>query len=188
MLQNQSNINAGENVAGRDLIITKNYFPKAGDTQISRLYAKFNAEEQNNPVVFSGDGFIEDLQHYLDRPARTLNRTLQQKLLAANREYLIDHALEAKERAAKRIVRFQTSQTAQEIFAYILGDIHTKFALNVSPLIASGASVEEVEAAIGAKVIEPISAAMEPSALGMNSSQIFAFLFYLGGNCHIQWD
>src|SRR5690606_3591979 len=105
-----------------------------------------------------------------------------------NREYLVEQAIEAKERAAKRIVRFQTSRTAQEIFAYVLGDIHTKFALHISPLIASGADRERVEAEIESKVIGPITAAMEPSALGLNSSQIFAFLFYLGRNCHIQWD
>ncbi len=88
----------------------------------------------------------------------------------------------------KRIVRFQTSQTAQEIFAYTLGELHSRFKHHVRPLIAKGASREVIDAAVYGEVLHPVVSSAEPSDLGMNPTMVEAFLYFLAGNCHIRWD
>jgi hypothetical protein len=189
MLTNQSHAVVGHDMAGRDLHSTTNYlnFPSSsGKTQIARLYEKFREE-----IAGAGGGvseIIEDLQHYLDKPARQMDRTLEDKLNATGRDNLVEEALEDKERAMKRIVRFQGSRAAQEIFAYVLGDIHARFSQHIKPLLASGASRQVVDSAVFELVIRPISEEMEPSDLGLNSSQVKAMLYCLAGNCHIRWD
>ncbi len=173
----------GGSIAGRDLTIT-NSFPAS--TQIKLLCERLQSEGANNAA--NGTEFIEDLQHFLDRPASEFGRTLREKLVDSNREELVAFAEEAKERAMKKIMRFQSSITAQEIFAYVLGELHTRFLLHVSPLVLSHASRAEVDAAMQEKVITPVVDALGPSPLVLNQSSVLALLFYLAGNCHIKWD
>lgn len=183
MLQNQSHNTAlGSIVAGDQ----HNHYPVSSKSHIAVLYEQFKAERALGSAEASG--VIEDLQHYLDRPAKQMIRSLAEKLTVSGRVNLIPTAEEAKERAMKRIVRFQSSKSAQEIFAYVLGDLHTRFTLRIAPLIARGSSRESVDEAIYDDVVLPIANLMEPSELGLNSSQVFALLFYLAGNCHVQWD
>ena len=176
------NIVAGS-LAGRDLSITNN-FPLP--TQIKLLCERLQTE--GHDVAAPTKEFIEDLQHYLDRPASQFGRTLAEKLVDSNRAELVELAQEAKERAMKKIMRFQSSRTAQEIFAYVLGELHTRFVLHVNPLVASQANRAEIDAAMQEKVISPIVDALGPSPLVLNQSSVLALLFYLAGNCHIKWD
>ena len=175
----------GGSLVGRDLTVNNNY-PVVVSTQIKLLCERLSQEGEisANPAT----EIIEDLQHYLNKPARELGRTLTEKLVASNRAELVEFAQEAKERAMKKIMRYQSSRTAQEIFAYVLGDLHTRFLLHVSPLIAAQATRSEVDAAMQEKVIAPIVDAVDPGPLILNSSLVLALLFYLAGNCHIKWD
>jgi hypothetical protein len=183
MSTNQNDNVVGGSIAGRDLTITNNY---PVSTQIKLLCERLQSEggDAANPA----SDFIEELQHYLDRPASEFGRTLVEKLVDSNRAELVEVAQEMKERAMKKIMRFQSSRTAQEIFAYVLGELHTRFLLHVRPLIASQASRAEVDAAMQEKVIAPVADALGPSPLALNPSLVLALLFYLAGNCHIKWD
>ena len=88
----------------------------------------------------------------------------------------------------KKIMRFQTSETAQQIFACVLSDLRNRFLLHVSPLLAANASRAEVDAAMHDKVVAPVAQSMEPSPLSLDPGAVMAMLFYLAGNCHIKWD
>jgi hypothetical protein len=101
---------------------------------------------------------------------------------------LVTTAEEMKERAMKRIMRFQSSHTAQEIFAYVLGELHARFVLHVSPLVATGAARAEIDAAMEARVVTPVAESLEPSPLNLSPALVLAFLFFLAGNCHVKWD
>jgi hypothetical protein len=70
----------------------------------------------------------------------------------------------------------------------VLGELHTKYLSHVRPLIAAGKERTEVDAAMEIFVVNPIAESMEPSPLGLTPSLINALMFYLAGNCHIQWD
>lgn len=181
----QHDINAGRDVAGRDIVNINNIRP-ARSNQIAILYEKFRAEAENmGPAERS---FIEDLQHYVERPAAQIVRTLREKLVESGRSDLVDDAEIAKERAMKRIMRFQSSQTAQEIFAYTLGELHSRFNHHIRPLIAAGAPRAAIDAAVYGEVLNPVVNNAEPSSLGVNPAMVEAFLYFLAGNCHIRWD
>ena len=85
-------------------------------------------------------------------------------------------------------MRFQSSPAAQDIFAYVLGELHTKYLMHVRPLVAAGNDRTTVDAAMELHVINPVATSMEPSALGLTPKLILSLLFYLAGNCHVQWD
>jgi hypothetical protein len=183
----QQDVSAGRDNAGRDIInhnITNIVQPR--QNQIAILYEKFRAEAEKNSLAERD--FIEDLQHYIERPASQIVRTLRDKLAESGRTDLVESAEVAKERAMKRIVRFQTSQTAQEIFAYTLGELHSRFTHHVRPLIVAGAPRAAIDAAVYSEVLNPVVNSAEPSELGMNPAMVEAFLYFLAGNCHIQWD
>lgn len=184
LLVKQQGVTAGGHVAGQNVTVT-NYLPLARN-QISVLYERLRSEaSQSSTAAMS---FIEDLQHYIDRPATIIARTLREKLAATNRSDLIEAAEEAKERAMKRIMRFQSSQTAQEIFAFTLGELHTRFNHHVRPLIAAGATRSSIDAAIFENVLKPVADSAEPSDLGVNPLLAESLLYFLAGNCHICWD
>lgn len=177
-------VSAGGHVAGRDVNVTNN-LPQPR-SQIAVLYERLKAEAGTAPVEETK--FIEDLQHYFNKPATTITRSLEQKLADTGRSDLVGDAEEAKERAMKRIMRFQSSQTAQAIFAYTLGDIRTRFNHHIRPLIAAGASRLTIDSAIYEYVLQPVASSAEPSDLGINPTLSEALFYFLAGNCHIKWD
>lgn len=181
-----SDVSAGRDVAGRDIINNINNIVPARSSQIAMLYDKFRSESAN--LDSAERNFIEDLQHYIERPAAQIVRTLRGKLVESGRPDLVEAAETAKERAMKRIMRFQSSHTAQEIFAYTLGEVHSRFNHHVRPLIAAGAPRTAIDAAVYNDVLNPVVSAAEPSPLGMNPAMVEAFLYFLAGNCHIRWD
>lgn len=176
-------VEAGGHIAARDLTINNYAAPKS---QIAQLYEQLKVEAHAAPA--EQKTFIEDLQHFMDRRATLVNRSLAEKLFSSNRSELLEDAEEAKERAFKRIVRFQSSPTAQAIFAYTLGDIRTRFNQYVRPLIAENANRSAIDAAIHQHVISPIVESAEPSELGINPTLAEALYYFLAGNCHIKWD
>ncbi len=185
MSTSQNDNVVGGSIVGRDMTVNNNY-PAIVSTQIKLLCERLQLEEDSN--ANPATEFIEDLQHYLDRPASEFDRTLAQKLVDSNRAELVELAQEMKERAMKKIMRFQSSRTAQEIFAYVLAELHTRFLLHVSPLIALNASRADVDAAMQERVIAPVVDAVAPSPLSLNPGLVLALVFYLAGNCHIKWD
>lgn len=187
-ISNQKGNQVAGNLAGRDNLITNNTFNTvAAKGYVGLLYERLRLEAIQTGAT-SADTFIEELQHFLDRPASEVSRTLAEKLTSSDRKDLIPLAEAEKERAMKKIMRFQTSETAQQIFACVLSDLRNRFLAHVSPLLAANASRAEVDAVMHDKVVAPVAQSMEPSPLSMDPGAVMAMLFYLAGNCHIKWD
>ena len=187
MFHDQKNNTVGHDMAGRDLVnnITNNFGGMNKPTQIGSLYAKLKSEVQINDEL---QEFVEELRHYMGRSTQGVTRSLSEKLTDGGRIDLVQEAEELKESAVKKIMRFQSSPAAQDIFAYVLGELHRKYLLCVRPLIVAGASRIDVDAAMDKHVIDPVVQSMEPSALNLTPRLILALMFYLAGNCHIRWD
>lgn len=187
MIAVQKNLNAGHDIAARDINNSSLHFHGVSTkSQISILYERLRSEAVSLDAPVSE--IIEDLQHYLSRPGKLMDRSLEEKLKATKRDNLVDIALEAKERAMKKIMKFQSSLAAQEIFLWVLGDIYARFIQHILPLLAKGADRQVVDSAVFELVVRPIADEMEPSELGLNTGQITAMLYCLAGNCHIKWD
>jgi hypothetical protein len=115
-------------------------------------------------------------------------RGLENKLSASGRGDLVAEASELKQRAAKLIMRWQTSPVTQDIITHVLAKIHQAFIFYVRPAVEAGASRREVDQLIADKVIEPTSSMLGDNDLGITMIDIAGLLFYLGGNCHVRWD
>lgn len=174
----------GGSLAGRD-INTVNNFSASSKTHIERLYDALKEEVRNSGQPIET---IEQLQHFMAIPPSQVDRTLAAKLTESGRGDIVEMAELAKERAAKKIMRFQTSGTAQEIFAYVLGELHNKYIHHARPLIAQGADRASIDSVFEERVVRPVVDCMQPSPLGMSPDMVQAFLFFLAGNCHIRWD
>lgn len=177
------------NTAGRDLIsaetveIHNNQFSKP--TALTRLYERFRSDKDKNELQAE---MYEKLQHFCNVDTDGDVRSLEEKLTASQREDLIRYAERLKEQAAKLVMRWQTSGTAQDILAMILGKMHTAFTLNVRPAIQKEAPREDVDQLTYDRVIQHIEDMLGDNDLMLSTDDLMGLLFFLAGNCHIRWD
>lgn len=173
---------AERDVIGRDKI--ENNYHAAPPTPLSRLYQILRDDD----MAASYTAQIADmLQHYCAGLSADV-RGLEDKLAASGRTDLLTEAAELKQRAAKLIMRWQTSPVTQDIITHVLAKIHQAFMLCVRPAVEAGAPRTEVDQLIAKMVIEPTSAMLGDNDLSITMIDILGLLFFLGGNCHVRWD
>jgi len=182
--QEQSGNRLGSgSIVGRD---QNNYITnvfRSSNRTLDRLYQKL---AQENGAVGQHD-FCDKLKHYLATDTNPDIRDLEQKLTDSNRSELIYFATDLKEKAFKAIIKSQTSQTAQEIYALILDKIHTDFMLKITPLIQSNEDRVIVDERTSL-LIENISEILGDNLLDLSEKDLLGLLYFLGGNCHVRWD
>jgi len=171
---------AGNDIVGRDKNVTV-YSQRR--SQISFLNEKYLSEKDNGSEVYE---IIKLLLHYTIRESKDI-RGLEGKLQDANREGYIEYAKEQKELFVKRLMKNDLSPSAQKIFAYILGKIKANFVHKIIPKIKSGSSELEINNSILENVIAPIFEELEENVLDVSMDEMIGMLYYLTGNCHINW-
>ncbi len=169
------------NLAGRDVNIT--HVGAERETFMVRLHKKFEMERANS-VTFRET--IDALQYFQDS-VDIVPMGLEKKLELAGRQMDIPQALRAKELFVKCIARYSLSESAQTVIAYCLGKIHELFKANVSPLIGQGVSAQTIDAAVFTTVIQPVLAELEVNFLGLMPHELRGMVYYLTGNCFIDW-
>lgn len=173
---------AERDIIGRDRV--ENHYHAAPPTPLSRLY---NILRDDNRAANYTTQIADMLLHYCALQSSDV-RGLDDKLKASGRLDLLTEAVELKQRAAKLIMRWQTSPVTQEIITHILAKIHQAFMFYVRPAVEAGATRPEVDRLIAERVIEPTSEMLGDNDLGITMIDIVGLLFFLGGNCHIRWD
>lgn len=171
----------GGNQAGRDVNITHGHEPR---TTMRTLTRRLREETQEDRLLSE---VIDSLKYFLDPSVPEATFDLERKLSVAKREHDLSEATALKELFAKKLARHQLSPVAQEIFAWILGHIQMSFQAHVRPMIASGESPEMIEKAVVEKVIRPAIIELEDNELILNYQELRGMLYYLTGNCHIEW-
>ena len=131
--------------------------------------------------------FISQLQHYTQPLPPGPTRDLEQKLHAANRTDLLFDGLRWKEQFSKKLTRLQFSLHAQELFLHILSKIHTYFVLTVRPQVIEGALRSEVDALIY-QLIRELYEEVGDSELDLTMTDLHGMVYFLAGNCHIDWN
>ena len=177
------NIVGGSQV-GRDVNITHEREPSTRRTTMHTLTQRFRNEVQGDKNFRK---VIDSLQYFIDPSVREESFDLEGKLSAAKRENDISEATALKELFSKKLARHQLSPAAQEIFAWILGHIQMSFRAHVRPLIALGETPEAVDKVVFEKVIRPAIEELEDNELILNYQELRGMLYYLTGNCHIEW-
>ena len=176
------NINAGGDVTGRDKLTTiNNILPPP--TQIDRLNELYNEERNSHSQVKE---VIDELEHYSS--SRHSDRDLSIKLESAGFEYLIDEAEEFKELISKVILKQQNYKSAQKIIAFLLADIQSIFNTTMKPKIQNINDETRIREIIKEYLEDEISNKLGDNVLELYNRQIKGMMYFLTGNCHIEWE
>ncbi|QRF60887.1 hypothetical protein INQ48_25065 [Variovorax paradoxus] len=174
----------GDIVAGNKNTNNFNIVHATSNEELNALYAKLKLNDVGDP---SDGNFCEKLEHYLSANSQIDVRGLREKLIASGRADLISFATDLKERATKAVMKHQTSRTAQRIYTIVLDDLHTRFSLTVTPLIEQGAPRPAVDLSIK-QILDETRSMLGENVLEITVKDLYALLYFLGGNCHIRWD
>lgn len=179
------NVIGGDN-AGRDIIkhSTYNVINSPSSDELALLYAKLKVDGVGDPA---STGFSHKLQHYMAAPTDGDVRGLEEKLKSSGRLDMLNFAIQQKEIAAKLIMKYQTSRSAQRVFTIILDELHTIYMLTVTPIIESGGNRQDVDASIN-QALFTIKSMLGENFLEFTVKDILGLLYFLAGNCHIRWD
>ena len=178
----QKNITA-KNVAARDIHQLTIQQPEK-KTRLGELIKRLQTQLDKEPGAVE---FVDRLKKWMH--TRGISRNLEQKLSDAGKESLLISALEAKEQFAKQLYRTAFHPGLQEIYAEILGQIYSSFTYRIRPHISPDEPKGKTEAAI-ADLVDSIcdQLAEAPPHLGIGHAEILGMLYYLTGNCYIDWD
>ena len=189
------NVNANEHVAGRDVhdnstcITNHNYPAPVIYRQDHRLRDLVKEHEQEIQRDKQYQEFSNQLNNFLERRVAGKLRDLGQKLTDGKRDFLLDYAMDVKERVSKKITQFSHYKSAQELYTYILTNIRTTFLHEISPRIRSGDfKVYEISDLVEEKIIQPVLESVHGCSLNIDKDELYGLLYILTGNCYIEWD
>jgi len=172
--------------AARDINV--NNFPTAAvdSRRLRKILDQFRFEKANNKQ-FSQT--VEKLAYFKNYADFEIRRTLEEKLRAANRDSQLRHALRMKELFARRLIEHELYESAQEADACLLGEVCTRFNNSIYPLIIKRESEVVIAHAIETQVVTPVMALLgDDELLSHRREEVFGMIFFLTGNCHINWD
>lgn len=186
-MSSQRDISAGGDVAGRDInkSQTTNYnYPQPK----SRLAGLIDQLRDQIGKDKDAEEFVERLLSWMKPKETPLRRDLAEKLADSRQDHLISDALEAKERFTKQLRRTSFNPALQEIYAHILGEIYTTFNYKVKPKIRESMTPGIIDGEIynlASGIMAQIADA--PAELGLDLTDVTGMLYYLTGNCYLEW-
>lgn len=130
---------------------------------------------------------IEQLQSKIrDSESRTVIG-LEKKLELANQQSRLRKGQKSGTQASQFIVKLQHVRSYQIIFNHILGLIISRFENHIIPLLHSGESDAQINAAISHHIVEPLY--REAVAVGgmISADLIDGMIYFLTEKCHIEW-
>lgn len=130
---------------------------------------------------------VDDLEYYISTVTGD-RLSLAEKLEKGGKcDHEIDEAEAEKERIHKMVRRNAISGSARRKYRQFLSEVLTLFRVHIAPLIRSGADEVTVNTAIHSKLLVPLSEKQGSNDL-FNVADIHSAIYYLTGNCHINWN
>lgn len=154
-------------------------------SQISILLKKLDKEIEEGT---HSDGFIDDLQMFIDQREDEEIVGLENKLEKVGRGDEFQSAIDKKERFSKILLRLTHFPSAQMIFAFFLSRIHEVFESHIihqgNPL-----SRDKVENLVEEKIIQPTLADMgsDFEHLTLTPTHVRGMIFWLADKCWVRW-
>ncbi|WP_133249003.1 ABC-three component system protein [Pseudomonas sp. B1(2018)] len=184
MFTNQSG-NVANDIAGGNISKTSiNIINSASVEELALLYAKLKVDGLGD---LSGNSFCHKLQHYMSAPTDGDIRGLEAKLRESGRLDMLHFAMLQKEAAAKLVMKYQSSKSAQRVYTILLDELHTIYMLTVTPVIEAGGDRQAVDLCIN-QALQTIKAMLGENFLEFTVKDLLGLLYFLAGNCHIRWD
>ncbi len=181
----QSNNKVGGDQANRDVNKTTNIklYPSKDRDTLNRKLMQLREKDFQDPAF---KDYIKQITHRINLINPNDQRNLKTKLTDANRADEIPEAEDLKEKFAKELTRKGLSIKAQEAYIHILCKIKTHYDGKVKPLMKINAPILDIEAQV-IEIIEEIYSDLEGTMLEYDMFQIKGMLYFLTGNCHIDW-
>jgi len=173
-------ISAGGDVVGRDKITT-NILPNP--TQMELLSQNYKNERANNITT---DVIIDELNHY--RNEKEEIRDITEKLTEAGFEYLIPEAEELKELVTKIIIKNQHYKSAQKMITFLLAEVESIFNTSIKPKLDGADSEVSVKGLFREYLEYEIQSHLGENVLEIFNRQINGMVFFLTGNCRLEWQ
>lgn len=179
MTQTIEKNSVGGDIVGRDKNV---YLPSLPAGSLRDVLSRLTKDCLNDPNFKE---CVDRLNHFIKQNQNN-QRNLETKLTEAGKSEEIAEALELKEKFTKFLTKNSLSEVAQEAYANVLCKLKISYESNVKPLIKSHASEVEIDAAVY-KVINEIYDDLKGTPLESDHIQIKGMLYFLTGNCHIEW-
>ncbi|OBU41673.1 hypothetical protein CTM76_17045 [Photobacterium phosphoreum] len=173
------NVWIGGDYAGRDII--NNVMPTL--SQIEKLSSSYKDEVTNKQKTTT---FIDELNHYHTKKEEI--RDLTTKLTAAGLSDYIDEAEKLKELISKLIIKYQNYRSAQKIITYLLAEVESIFNSQIKPKLNQNMSIHEMKALLRVCLELELNDKLGENVLEIYNRQINGMVFFLTGNCHLEWD
>lgn len=165
--------------AGRDMI-NQNILPKP--TQMDLLVDVYKSEVENGTEV---ESLIDELMHYNTQKYEI--RNLETKLTEVNLEELVKEAEELKQLISMLILKNQNYRSAQKIITLLLDEVATIFNSKIKPCINCDTTKLVAEQLISQHLESGIKEHLGQNVLDIYNRQIKGMLYFLTGNCHLEW-
>jgi hypothetical protein len=172
------NIAAGGDVVGRDKIT--NILPT--HTQMDLLSQKYVEEKSNQQITYV---IIDELTHYSNEKYDI--RDLTEKLEDAGFSYLIEVGEELKEEVSKLIIRNQHYRSAQKIITYLLAEVESIFNAEIKSKLLGVREETALKLLFRTHLEKEIQTHLGDNVLEIFNRQINGMVYFLTGNCHLEW-
>ena len=179
---------ASFNPNAKEVHVTQYLQQQSPDNRLISCFRELQEEVKNDIKLQKK---IDDIKRYRTRLPRTIG--LQAKLQDGGfSKDAIDKACRQKQYYVKKSTRYQYYEAAQQIDSYLYAIVCNRFDTYVMPLIVKQEPLGVIKKAVYEHVITPVIDKIafngkEDTVLRYNIDDIFGMLYYLTGNCHINW-
>lgn len=177
---NQEHLNAGGDIVGGDKSTHYNYFGNIRNRTLDELYNELEKEKDSDLK-----NFIDELNHYANQIDRKIFG-LEAKLTDAELDNFIDIAIEFKEKFEKLLTKRQYSFVAQKIFLYFLSKARAIFQMEIKPKFPDAAPEEKFKI-VREQLVDVLHSELGKNKLDIGFEEVYGMVFFLTGNCHINW-
>ncbi len=158
------------------------------DTRLSSWFRKLKDEFEHDVKLQKK---LDDIRRYRTKLPHTIG--VERKLRDGGfSKQQIEKARRLKLYYAKKATRFQYYESAQRIDSYLFAIVSNRFDRYVMPLIEDGRPLRSINQAVYEQVVLHVMAELntqgaDDTCLCYNEDDILGMVYYLTGNCHINW-
>lgn len=185
---NQVDRTASFNPNAKEVHVNQYLQQQSPDYRLISCFRELQEEVRNDDRLQKK---LEDIKRYRTRLPHTIG--LKAKLQDGGfSKDAIDKACRQKQYYAKKSTKYQYYEGAQKIDSYLFAIVSSRFDTYVMPLIVKQSSLDVIKKVVYEQVIMPVVDKLafngeKDTELRYNIDDIFGMLYYLTGNCHINW-
>lgn len=158
------------------------------DTRLSSWFRKLKDEFEHDVKLQKK---LDDIRRYRTKLPHTIGVERKLRDGGFSRQQ-IEKARRLKLYYAKKATRFQYYESAQRIDSYLFAIVSNRFDRYVMPLIEDGRPLRSINQAVYEQVVLHVMAELntqgaDDTCLCYNEDDILGMVYYLTGNCHINW-